>query len=118
LIRLYEILALIAIIGITSVHAHIFNENRKIGPWFHFLWAAVYFIPCGVIAYLTGSYWLAGAFILERAVFYNPILNLIRQRPFFYKGYGTIHPAITNFLYTPLLWVVYILAFITINIFI
>jgi len=118
MIRLYEIAALILIIGITSIHAHIFENNVKIGPWFHFLWGMVYFIPCGIIAWLTGSWWLAGAFLFERLVFYNPILNLIRERPFFYQGSGPVHAALTNKFYTPIAWIGYIVGFITINIFI
>jgi hypothetical protein len=119
MIRLWEIAALGIITGTCIIHANIFARNRIIGPWFHFIWAAVYFIPLGAIAYLNGSWWLAGVFIMERAVFYNPILNLIRQRPFFYQGSATANNhAISNILYTPILWLVYIAGFIIINIFI
>ena len=119
MIRFWEIPALILIIVVCYIHAGIFARNRIIGPWFHFLWAMSYFIPCGVIAYFTRSWWLAGAFIMERAVFYNPVLNLIRQRPFFYQGSATANNhAISNGLYTPFLWIVYIIGFIIINIFI
>lgn len=118
MIRFYEIAALMIIIGVCAIHADIFARNRIIGPWFHALWAGVYFIPCGVMAYLTGSWWLAGAFIMERAIFYNPILNLMRDKPFFYQGSNSLNHAVTNWLYTPVLWIGYIIGFIIINIFI
>jgi hypothetical protein len=88
MIRLWELAMLFVIIAITKIHADKFAHNRAISPTFHFLWAVVYFIPCAVISYLTGSWWLAVAFILLRFVAYNIILNVWRTRPFFYIHSG------------------------------
>lgn len=78
MIRLFEILFLVLIIVITWIHAKRFAQNKPIGPWFHFVWGCVYFIPVIFFAWQLHSWWLAGAATLERFVFYNPILNYQR----------------------------------------
>lgn len=81
-----EILALVLMIGITYYHYYVYNvKKRKIGKWFHFWWGVVYTIPCVIAVWLLKWNWvMAGAFILERFVFYNPILNTWRHLGIFY----------------------------------
>src|SRR4051812_49367455 len=85
---IYELLMLLVIVGITKIHADRFAHNRYVSPTFHFLWAAVYLLPCLVIAVLSASVWLLIALLMVRFVFYNVILNVWRTRPFFYIHSG------------------------------
>lgn len=88
MMALLQIPMLAVIITITLIHAKRFAENKAIGVWFHFTWGCVYFIPAAFLCWQMGSYWLAGAFCLERFVFYNFILNIIRKEKFFYLHAG------------------------------
>jgi hypothetical protein len=121
MIRLYEAAMLGVIIGITKIHADKFAQNKPISPSFHFLWAVVYFIPCSVIAFIYGSWWLLSLFVLLRFISYNIALNIWRTKPFFY-----IHSGLNGSKWDelelkwsglyPFLWGVGVLLFIYINI--
>lgn len=88
MIRLWQILFIVLIIGIAKYHANLFQKNKPIGPLFHAIWAAIYFvIPAGLSWYLH-SWWLIGAAVLLRFVAYNPILNTIRKKNWFYLHSG------------------------------
>jgi hypothetical protein len=84
-IRFWEILFLLEVIGITRVHANMFYNNIKIGNLFHAFWTVVYCIPLAILFFVYHYYWwliLAAAGV--RFVFYNPILNGWRKMKFFY----------------------------------
>lgn len=78
MIRVLEIPMLSLIIGICAIHAHRFHENIPITKWFHFWWGFAYGVPAAFLAWRYESWWLLGTFTIERFVFYNPVLNLIR----------------------------------------
>lgn len=85
MIFVWEIIFLIVIFAICDVHKKKFDENKKISPLFHIAWAAVYFVPAYFVAIVMyDSWWLLCYFLLLRFVAYNPILNLLRKRDFFY----------------------------------
>jgi hypothetical protein len=127
MIRLLQIPALILILVITTMHAHRFNANKPVGPWWHLWWSCIYGIPCGIAVWQFGwNWWLAGAFVLERFVFYNPILNFKRdpRRPFFYITAKNSKPGFWDKIETwmagfyPYTWGLGALGFITIQFFI
>ena len=93
MIRLWEIAALGLIIGTCVIHAHRFAANKSVGPLFHTIWAVIYFAPLLLISWFEASWVLALAFVIERFFFYNPVLNLIRHRPFFYLSVKSDHPS-------------------------
>lgn len=84
MIALLQIPVLALIRWIAGIHAKKFAANIKIGPWWHFWWSVVYAIPCAITAWLCHSWLLAVAFAIERFVVYNPLLNRIRNKSFFY----------------------------------
>jgi hypothetical protein len=82
---LSELLAFGAIMSIAEYHAHLFIANKKINNSFHFWWACAYFIPAFYVALVMFDNWyLLAAFTAERFFFYNPLLNLMRNKTFFY----------------------------------
>ena len=113
--RLWDIPYLLFIIWICITHARIFARNKPIGPLFHIFWAGIYMIPVIPIAVFCHNWLIVCAVILERLVFFNPILNLIRDKPFFYQGSQVLNHAITNTLYTPLSWLLAVGGFIAIQ---
>ena len=127
MIRLWQIPALLIILIVTTVHANRFNDNKAVGPWWHLWWSLLYGIPCGLIVWHTGwNWWLAGACILERFVFYNPILNLKRnpRRAFFDVVSKASIPGLWDKIYTwfgkfyPYIWALGLAGFIAIQFFI
>lgn len=93
MIRLLQIPMLGVMVAICAIHAKRFADNKAIGLWFHFIWGCVYFIPATFLAWQMSSYWLAGAFVIERFVFYNPILNRMRGKAFFYLSVNSQTPS-------------------------
>lgn len=124
MIRVLEIPILSLIIGICCIHANRFHQNIPIGKWFHFLWGCVYAAPSAFFAWQMHSWWLLGAFTIERFVFYNPILNLIRQRKFFYIVADNSKPGFWDKIevwwanFYPYIWGLGVLAFIAIQFYI
>lgn len=124
MIALWQILTLAMIIAITWFHKKRFDANKPVGPWWHFWWSCVYGIPAGVIAWHYHSYWLAAAFVLERFVFYNWILNLRRGRAFFYVVSKNSKPGFWDKIYTwfnkfyPYIWGAGVICYIIIQFFI
>ncbi len=87
----YEAIFLLFIISIAIYHAKRFAKNIPTGKWFHFLWACFFGFIIAVMWWLSGKNWLlAGSLVIERFVFFNPVLNYFRkpQRAFFYLGAG------------------------------
>lgn len=78
MIRILEIMMLSVIIAICMIHAHRFESNKPIGRWFHFWWGFAYAVPAVFFTWRYESVWLLIAFAVERFVFYNPVLNIIR----------------------------------------
>lgn len=76
--RWLEIPALGIIIAICAIHAHRFAANIKIGPWFHIVWGCIYASVMAFMAWQVKSWWLLGGFAIERFVFYNMTLNILR----------------------------------------
>lgn len=101
-------------IAICAIHREIFDEQRTIGPWFHFVWAVIYAIPCGIIALAERSWILGLIFVFERAMLYNPILNYMRHRPFFYLGSVAITDQVYGNYY-PYIWAAYTAGFISLQ---
>jgi hypothetical protein len=104
------------------VHAAWFVNNIKTGPWFHAVFGAVYAVPVIWI----GWFWrhdlvLIVALVTERFVVYNPMLNLIRDKPFFYLSVNNDHPSWWdelemkyNHLY-PFVWIASLILFVLIQ---
>lgn len=88
MIRLWQIAFLAVIIAITKIHADKFAANKPIGPLFHAIWTLIYFVPVAFFAWRYCSWWLLIAGIIERFVFYNPVLNIWRGEKFFYIHSG------------------------------
>lgn len=84
MIRILQVPILAILIAICIIHAKRFFENKAIGPWFHLLWGCVYAVPCVFLAWRYHSWIMLGAFVIERFVFYNPTLNILRDEKFFY----------------------------------
>lgn len=126
MIRLLQIPALIIILIVTTIHANRFNDNKAVGPWWHLWWSLLYGIPCGIAVWQFGwNWWLAGAFLLERFVFYNPILNFKRKprRAFFYTVSKNSKPGMWDKVYVwfgklyPYIWTLTVATFIAIQFF-
>lgn len=82
---IWEIIFLIIIFAITDIHRIQFEKNRAISPLFHAVWALVYFVPCFVISFIFyESWWMLAYLLLLRFVAYNPILNVMRKKDWFY----------------------------------
>ncbi len=114
----FEIAALGILIGIAAIHASRFRRNIPTSDWFHAIWTTIYFIPCIVICFLWGSWWLAAAFIFERAVFFSPILNLMRgDKAFFYTGNSVTGSWFDKFLgkSVPYFWAASLIIFVLIQ---
>lgn len=80
-----EIVFLIVIFAICDIHRNEFEKNKPISHLFHIIWALIYFVPCFVIAIIFyESWWLLTYLLLLRFVAYNPILNLLRKKDWFY----------------------------------
>lgn len=82
-----EIMFLAPIIATASYHAHRFNNHVKTGQLFHMLWSLVFGALIVFMCWLMyWNYILAAALVLERFVFFNPLLNFFRRprKPFFY----------------------------------
>ena len=114
---LFEIGMLGVIIGICAIHAKRFRDNIPTGDWFHILWALIYFIPCVVMCLLWGSWWLAAAFVAERMVFFNPVLNKMRGKSFFYTGNTVTGSVIDKILGKafPIVWGISVIIFVFIQ---
>lgn len=116
------LLALIAVI--TIIHANKFARNEKIGPWWHFWWGFVYGLPAVIFAYFCRSWWLLGAFMLERFVFYNPMLNIWRHKYFFYIVASNSKPGFWDKIelwwkgFYPYIWCAGVIAYIVVQFFI
>jgi hypothetical protein len=84
-----EIPVLLLIIAICYYHRYRFKNNLPTGPLFHFFWSGLYFLLAFAYALIRYHSWaLVGVFTLERFVFYNTILNVIRKEKFFYLHAG------------------------------
>jgi hypothetical protein len=88
MLRLWELLAVAQIIGITYYHCELFTANKKISPLFHAEWALAYFLPGLLVAFLFHSWRLLEAWAVIRLVAYNPILNRWRHLGIFYLSSG------------------------------
>lgn len=116
---LYEIAMLAMIVAVCKIQAGIFAKNTSIGTWFHVLWACPFAGYVIVLFFITHhNYWLSAALALEHFAFFNPILNYIRQKPFFYLGVKTKTEAWTDIVLEaidnayPIIWVAIVLLFI------
>lgn len=81
-----EILFFFVNLAIADYHASRFAIDKSIN---HTFWAAI------VGALIVGATWISGwnwwfglALLMQRTWCFNPILNLIRQKPFFYTNSG------------------------------
>lgn len=88
---LAEALFLVPIISVALYHAYRFDKNIPTRKWFHILWGCAFGAIIAPIWWLTEKNWLlAGSLIIERFVFFSPILNYLRhpRKAFFYLGSG------------------------------
>jgi hypothetical protein len=121
MIRLWEFLFLLMIVFITMIHAKRFNGNEPVGPLFHAVWAAVYFIPVAILVWKFDSWWLGIAALVERFVFYDPILNIFRGKPFFYLSTASANPSFWDKIEIslgkayPYIWVFSVIIFIVLQ---
>jgi type IV secretory pathway TrbD component len=91
LLYLYPFGFLCLILVTSLVHKRLYDDNYKIPLDFHAAWASLYILPMIVIfviywlmdRFMTGL-WVVGLVALERFSLYNPILNLMRHKSFFY----------------------------------
>lgn len=85
MIFLYEIIFLIIIFAICDIHRIQFEKPKPISPLFHIVWALIYFVPVFIISIVFyDSWWFLACLLLLRFVAYNPILNKMRKKDWFY----------------------------------
>lgn len=90
-----EALFLAPIIVVAKYQADRFAKNKPNSKWFHILWAAAFGGAIGIMWLIADKdYLFACALIVERFVFFNPILNYFRKprMPFFYVS-NTVNPS-------------------------
>lgn len=77
-----EVLFFFGNMAIADYHASLFDHQKKIN---HTFWALVVGVVIGVFTWASRwDWWFAGALLAERMWCFNPMLNLIRHKPFFY----------------------------------
>lgn len=84
MIRLMQFPLLGLIVYITWLHMKRFKANIQIDAWWHLRWGFAYGVPAAAISWWGHSWQLAVAFLIERFLFYDQILNLWRKEKFFY----------------------------------
>ena len=94
MMHLWQIAFVSLLLVICAIHTHIFRVNKPVGPLFHLIWMVIYFVPPAIIWAVNRSYELAGASVLIRFVLYNPVLNYLRHRPFFYLSVNSKNPSL------------------------
>jgi len=77
-----ELLFLCGNLALADYHAHRFDQQKPIN---HTLWAFVVGVVIFLFTYVSKwNLYFCGALVLERVWCFNPMLNLIRHKPFFY----------------------------------
>jgi hypothetical protein len=76
------------ILVICAIHAHRFEKIEPIGPLFHFVWAGVYGLGMAFWYLLLRDDLLMLALLVLRFVAYNPLLNWMREKDWWYVGSG------------------------------
>ena len=114
-----ESLFLFLIIVVTFVHEQWFKENLPTGPFFHLGFSLVYIVPMIWIGSSPQhSLFLTAAIAVERFSFYNPLLNMMREKPFFYLSVNNTNPSLWDKIEIrwgklyPLVWVLSLTIFI------
>lgn len=117
-----EILFLIPIVAVAIYHAKRFAANKPTSNWFHFLWACFFGLIIAGMWLLMHKDWLfAGSLVVERFVFFNPVLNYFRKprQAFFYvhsEKNGSWIDRILKKVYAPV-WIVSAVGFIVLQFF-
>lgn len=94
MIFIFEFILLLLIFGIAEKHARVFEDNKKVSWFFHAGWGLVYFIPAWFISFIMYDDILVGlSFLFTRFAAYNPILNKIRDKDFFYLSVQGENPS-------------------------
>lgn len=99
---LFEFVAFSVIFATCAIHAHRFHENIPISKVFHLVWALLYAFVCVLMALYEKSWLLLACFAIERFVFYNQTLTIIRnlnsriKLPFFYLHSKSEHGSSTD----------------------
>jgi len=114
-----EVLFLFGNVAIADYHAGKFDAGKSIN---HTFWA---FVVGSVILLFTivskWNWWYGGALLLERMWCFNPVLNLIRKKPFFYvhsdKVGGSLLDSIIGNAY-PYVFISSLAGFVTLQFFI
>ena len=89
-----EAIFILLIVVVCLVHAWWFSRNIPTGVWFHFLFAMAYVVPMIWIGWFwQHNIWLVVALVALRFVLYNPLLNLMRDKPFFYLSVNNSNPS-------------------------
>lgn len=90
----YIALGTVLILIICRIHASLFYHNRPVGPLFHSVFALVYIIPAVYVSvFVYHDILLLIEFGLLRFMLYNPALNEMRRKPFFYLSVNSENPS-------------------------
>lgn len=71
------------------------------GGIIHWLWAAIYCVPVGIIFYLIRDYYLLGCLLSLHLLAFNPIFNKMEGNTFFHLGAVSIIDRILTKIYVP-----------------
>ena len=78
-------IGLVWIILLTIINWKWFKLNWKTGPFFHLIFGSIWLAPVFIVGFVwQHDIWLVLLLILQRFVFFNPLLNIERSEPFFY----------------------------------
>ena len=110
-----ELLFLIGNYIVAKIQSHLFSQNERIN---HGLWLTVYVAVAIICSLLLHNWIVFMVLVLQRMVIFNPILNLLREKAFFYTD--TADPQGSWFdrlwgKWYPTVWIISALSLITLN---
>lgn len=89
-------IVLIATIAVADFHADWYKNNKPIYWWWHPLWV----LPFILFAIGDGidhhNIYYGIMVFAPRGIFFSPILNLLRKKPFFYLSAASSNPSIID----------------------